>query len=157
MEGTWDWEDHDGRRVYPPIWGIMFCSDTARSNAAIALLETLRNPTNSPYTAPYVRDPRDTKGWRGFGYAEHGIPLWLLFEFDGAALFSLEPNSPDWMQGEFAQPIQLPRRPFATPHFYVHGYLDQVGQATAPDGDPAYVFKQFGRDIATAVRKELLP
>ena len=113
--------------------------------------------TNSPYTAPYVRDPRDSKGWRGFGYAEHGIPLWLLFEFDGAALFSLEPNSPDWMQGEFAQPIQLPRRPFATPHFYVHGCLDQVGQATAPDGDPAYVFKQFGRDIANAVRKELLP
>jgi len=39
----------------------------------------------------------------------------------------------------------------------VHGYVDQVGQATAPDGDPAFVFKWFGRDIANAVREELLP
>ena len=28
---------------------------------------------------------------------------------------------------------------------------------TAPDGDPAYVLKQFGRDIANAVKEELLP
>jgi len=39
--------------------------------------------------------------------------------------------------------------------FYVHGYLDQVGQATA--GDPAHLFKLFGREIADAVREELLP
>jgi len=38
----------------------------------------------------------------------------------------------------------------------VHGYLDQVSQQAAPDGDPAYVLRQFGRDIADAVRVEIL-
>jgi hypothetical protein len=37
----------------------------------------------------------------------------------------------------------------------MHGYVDQIGQATA--GDPAHVFKLFGRDIMDAARRELLP
>lgn len=102
----------------------------------------------------YVRNPASPQGWIKVERNVYSIPLWLLFEFDADALYSETNAAPSWMVGEFTSPITLPGTN-GIPTFYVHGYVDQVGQATA--SDPAHVFKLFGRDIADAVREELLP
>lgn len=141
---------------FPPIWGFIFYSDTGQSNAAIRFLANLRQELPHPNTGRYVRDPATPQGWFKVRRSNYGIPLWLLFEFDAAALYSHIPGPPGGWHGHFASPIQLPGTN-GGPTFYVHGYIDQVGQATASDGDPAHVFKLFGRDIIDAVRRELLP
>ena len=139
---------------FPPTWGIIFHRDAAQSNAAIRLLENLRQDPPQRKMGRYVRNPASPQGWDKVPRDVYGIPLWLLFEFDAAALYAETNAAPDWMVGEFTNPITLPGTN-GIPTFYVHGYVDQVGQATA--GDPAHVFKLFGRDIADAVRQELLP
>jgi hypothetical protein len=88
---------------------------------------------------------------------EFGIPLAITFEFDAAVLYSWLPGPPSWAQGGFAPPIQIPGPGGGGPTaYYAHGFIDQVGQSSSPGGDPAWVFKQFGRDIIDAAREELM-
>ena len=139
---------------FPPIWGFIFYGDTGQSNAAIRFLANLRVELQHPSTGRYVRDPATSQSWFKVQRANHGIPLWLLFEFDAAVLYSHMTGPPGGWQGQFPTPIQLPGTG-GGPTFYAQGYIDQIGQATA--GDPAHVFKLFGRDIIDAARRELLP
>lgn len=139
---------------FPPIWGFIFYSDTGQSNAAVRFLANLRQELNHPNTGRYIRDSNSPQGWFKVQRANYGIPLWLLFEFDAAALYSHVNGPPGGWQGAFTSPIMLPGSG-GGPTFYMHGYVDQIGQATA--GDPAHVFKLFGRDIMDAARRELLP
>jgi hypothetical protein len=139
---------------FPPIWGFLFYSDTGQSNAAIRLLSKLREESSHPYTSRYVRNPASPQGWEKVERNVYGIPLWLLFEFDASVVYSRVAGPPGGWQGAFANPIMLPGSG-GGPTFYVHGYVDQIGQATA--GDPAHVLKLFGRDIIDAARRELLP
>ena len=80
----------------------------------------------------------------------------ITFEFDAAALYSRHENPRGWVQGGFSPSIELPG--MGDPeHFYVHGYVDEIGYASSPGrDDPAWVFKQLGRDIAKSARFRLL-
>ncbi len=145
----------NGPGMFPPIYGGFGFSDLAQSNAAVRFLENLRRELPHPNTGRYVRDPASPQGWWKYSYSDYGIPLWITFEFDAAVVYSHFPGVPGGWQGAFTDAIQLPGSG-GGPTFYVHGYIDQIGQATAPDGDPAHVFKLFGRDIIDAARQELL-
>jgi hypothetical protein len=100
-----------------------------------------------------VRGFTADKGWLGSPYGEYQIPLRINFEFDAAMLYAEVPESPSWMKGEFTTPVQLPGTN-GIGHFYAHGYIDQIGQETT--GDPAYVFRRFGRDVIDAALDDLL-
>lgn len=140
----------------PPVYGYVHALDGARETLGRDLIARLRQPLHSPHTCCYVQNPGVPEGWRpgGTNYCEYGLPLVIIFEFDAAALYSWLPGPPAWVVGGFASPIQVPGIAGGPGAFYVHGYLDQVGLAAA--GDPAWVFKQFGRDIAEALRATLL-
>jgi hypothetical protein len=138
----------------PPIYGLIKYGDVGQSNAALRVLSNLRVELLHPNTGRYVRDSYSPQGWMKQPYAGCGIPLWILFEFDAAVLYSHVTGPPGGWRGQFPSPIQL-LGTGGDPTFYVHGYVDQIGLATA--GDPAHVFKWFGRDIIDAVWAELLP
>jgi hypothetical protein len=149
------WLNTGGWNVFPPIYGTLQYGSLVSSNAGVRFVQNLRDELKSPYTGRYVRGFVADKGWAITPYQEHGIALRINFEFDAAALYAETPTAPSWMRGQFAEPVRLPGAAGIS-DFYAHGYIDHIGQETAPDGDPAYVFKQFGRDIADAVREEVL-
>ena len=146
------WQDKNW--FLPPIYGIIKYGDAGQSNAALRVLSNLRVELTHPNTGRYVRDSSSPQGWEKQPYAGYGIPLWILFEFDAAVLYSHVTGPPGGWLGQFPTPIRL-LGTGGDPTFYVHGHIDQIGLATA--GDPAHVFKLFGRDIIDAVRAELLP
>lgn len=149
------WQQTNAPGMFPSIYGYILTSDPAQYTNAVRTLGNLRRELLHPNTGRYVRDPASAQGWMSLPYVGYGIPLWITFEFEAAALYSTVNGPPGGWRGQFATPIQLPGAS-GDPTFYVHGYIDQIGQATAPDGDPAHVFKLFGRDIIDAVRRELL-
>lgn len=143
----------------PPVYGYLFAPlapPYTELLKAKALVNRLLDPEASPHTHAYFRNPVRDEGWRAAGddCLEFGIPLYIVFEFEAAALFSTSETPPSWLAGGFSTPIGLPGISGGPDAFYVHGYIDQVGQEVA--GDPAWVFKQFGRDIANALRLELM-
>lgn len=152
-ESRWNEVPPPGFPMYPPVYGMIGRGPLAQADAPAAFVESL---THGTYLGQYVRSPiSDPKAWSvsdSAGCTEYEVPLFITFEFDGVALYSEQDKAPEWMVGEFSSPIHIPggsSRPF-----YVHGYLDQVGQDTA--GDAAYVFKQFGRDILKSTTQTLL-
>ena len=153
------WTDPSGWVALPPIFGFISYASEARRTKGLAFIESLRDPARSPHTCCYVRTPAVPEGWWPLGdqFAVYGIPLFLLFEFDAAALYSHQQTPPPWLLGGFATPITLPGMTGADPAYYVHGLLDQTGQHTSPTHDPAHLFRLFGSDIADSIREEFLP
>jgi hypothetical protein len=146
-------------RPYPPVYGIINYLDPGDLTRAEEFIHNLRLPGKSTYTSHYVQNHNVREGWwkRRDEWNEFGIPLAITFEFDAAVLYSWLPGPPSWVQGGFAPPVQIPGPGGGGPTaYYAHGFIDQIGQASSPDGDPAWVFKQFGRDIIDAAREELM-
>jgi hypothetical protein len=146
-----------GWNHHPPIYGLTYWKqgESNYGEYARAISNQLTDANQSPYIYAYIRPweyPTPTPGtcWAKNEMDEEydNIPLVIEFEFeDGGLLYrQVQTPLPTWFPTEVTPVIENHGG------YDVDGYMEQVSQIlTYHEPDPAFLHKQFGRDIIRAV------